>query len=282
VRTAVIAGAVSAAALALGSPAFAAPPLKVETSVAPSWPSFADPITAEVTIVVDRRKIDPRSVRVEASFGPWHQESETRISSGNAGQLAIRTWRFTLTCLDPVCLPGTEPLQVRLPPAAATATTLRGEPLTGRGAWPEFWVTGRVPPASASKTPFELQTALPPASYRASPTGLALALDALAALAAVAGIALVAFEVARRQRAQRAPADNRSPLARALAYVREAQGRRTDDRRRAAGLLARTLGRDSGGLDAAASRVAWSAEEPSPARLEELARSVEAKVEKPA
>jgi hypothetical protein len=47
-------------------------------------------------------------------------------------------------------------------------------------------------------------------------------------------------------------------------------------------VLARTLGRDSGGLDAAASRVAWSAEEPSPARLEELARSVEAKVEKPA
>jgi hypothetical protein len=271
-----------AAALALGAPAFAAPPLAVETSVSPPWPSFADTITAEVAVVVDRGKVDPRSVRVEASFGHWHQEGDARASSGDAGPLTIRTWRFTLTCLDPVCLPGREPLLVQLPPAAVTARTLGGAPLTGRGAWPEFSVTGRIPPASAPKTPFQLQTALPAATYRVSPTWLALALDALAALAALAGIALAAFEIARRQRAQRAPVDNRSPLARALAYVREAQGRRTADRRRAAGLLARTLGRDSGGLDAVASRVAWSAEAPSPATLEELARSVEAEVEKPA
>jgi hypothetical protein len=160
--------------------------------------------------------------------------------------------------------------------ATVTARTRGGQPLTARGEWPEFSVAARIPPATARNTPFERQTAAPAATYRVNPSSLALALDVFAGLLVVVGIALVAPEISGRSRARRPVGDNRSPLARALAYVREAQGRRTEDRRRAVGLLARTLRREGNGLDAVASSVAWSANEPSPARMEELARAIEA------
>jgi hypothetical protein len=268
-------GAAVAAALALAAPAFAAGPLRVETSISPSFPLFADAITARVDVFVDRNKVDPRSVRVEESFGPWRQEGDAVTSMATTGSSAIHSSRFTLTCLDPVCLPGTDPRSVHFPSATVTARSRGGAPLTARGEWPEFSVAARIPPASALNTPFELQTALPAATYRVDPSWLALALDVFAALLAVVAIALIVSGVTGRQRARREVGDDRSPLARALAYVREAQGRRTDDRRRAVGLLARTLGREGDGLDAFASRVAWSADEPSPARMEELARAVE-------
>jgi hypothetical protein len=272
-RLALVAAAATGA-LALAAPALAAPPLRVETSISPTHPLFADTIAARVDVVVDRAKVEPGSVRVEESFGHWRQEGDAQTSTASSGSTAIYSWHFTLTCLDPICLPSSEPLDVHLPSAAVTARSRGGVPLTAKGEWPEFSVAARIPPASAPNTPFELDTALPTTTYRISPTPLALALDAFAALLAVLGIALVAPEIAR-QRARRPVGDDRSPLARALAYVREAQGRRTDDRRRAVGLLARTLGRESDGLDAVASRVAWSANEPSAARLEELARAVE-------
>ena len=262
------------AALAFAAPALAAPPLRVETSISPTHPSFADAVTARVDVIVDRDKVKPGSVRVVGSFGSWRQEGDTQTTTASSGSIAIDSWRFTLTCLDPACLPGSEPRVVHLPSAAVTASSRDGVPLTAKGEWPEFKVSARIPPASAPNTPFELDTALPATTYRVSPTSSALALDAFAALLAVLGIALVVPEIAR-QRARKPAGDDRSPLARALAYVREAQNRRTDDRRRAVGLLARTLGREGDGLDAVASRVAWSANEPSAARLEELAREVE-------
>ena len=267
-------GAAVTAALAFAAPALAAPPLRVETSIAPTHPSFADAVTARVDVVVDRDKVKPGSVRVVGSFGSWRQEGDTQTSTASSGSIAIYSWRFTLTCLDPVCLPGSEPRVVHLPSAAVTASSRAGVPLTAKGEWPEFKVAARIPPASAPNTPCELDTALPATTYRVSPTSSALALDAFAALLAILGIALVVPEIAR-QRARKPAGDDRSPLGRALAYVREAQDRRTDDRRRAVGLLARTLGREGDGLDAVASRVAWSANEPSAARLEELAREVE-------
>jgi hypothetical protein len=270
-------GAAVTAALALAAPAFAANPLRVETSISPSFPLFADAVTARVDVFVDPDKVDPRSVRVQESFGPWRQEGDSVTSTATAGSSAIHSSSFTLTCLDAVCLPGAEPRAVHLPAAMVTARSRGGAPLTARGEWPEFLVDARIPPPSAPNTPFELQTALPATTYRVNPSSLALALDVFAGLLVVVGIALVAPEIfGRRRRARRPAGDDRSPLARALAYVREAQVRRTDDRRRAVGLLARTLGREGNGLDAVASSVAWSANEPSPARMEELARAVEA------
>jgi len=270
-------GVAVTAALALSAPAAAAAdPLQVQTSISPSFPVFGDAVTARVDVVVDRNKVDPKSVQVDGSFGQWQQEGNALTSTASSGPTVKRSWRYKLSCLDPTCLPGAEPLAVQFPPATVTARSAAGGPLTTQGEWPPFSVTARIRPPSASHAPFELDTALPAATYRVSPSSLALALYAFAALLAVAGVALIAPELARRQRHRRAAGDDRSPLARALAYVREAQGRPTEDRRRAVGLLARTLRKEGNGLDAEASSVAWSESEPSPPRMEELARAVEA------
>jgi hypothetical protein len=102
-------------------------------------------------------------------------------------------------------------------------------------------------------------------------------LDLVGAVVLAAALGLLAKELVPRLAAARRPAPQRSPLARALALVRQAQKREVDDRRRAAGLLARTLaGRH--GLSGTASQVAWSMEHPSPKSLEELVREVEAEL----
>ena len=112
------------------------------------------------------------------------------------------------------------------------------------------------------------------------PTALALALDVLAALLAAGAAALLALETVRVRRRRRGVADDRPPLVRALALVREAERRTPADRRKAVGHLARTLD-DVGGeqFAATASRVAWSPEQPSPDRLDRLADEVERKLE---
>lgn len=268
-----------ATALALVVPAAAAPVLKVKTSIDPTSPSFADTVTARVDVVVDNSEVDPRSLRIDAPFGQWKQEGDTQTSAGSVGSRSFRTWRFRLSCLELSCLPGKEPLAVQLPPAAVTARSAAGSTLTARAVWPEFSVRPRVSPEVADKTPFEQDRALPAPTYRVNPTAFALGLNAFAGLLAVLAVGLLAAEHLRRRYARREAIDNRPPLSRALAYVRESKRRPPQDRRRAVGLLSRTLGREGNELDAAASRVAWSSDEPSPDRLEELARSVEADLE---
>jgi hypothetical protein len=105
------------------------------------------------------------------------------------------------------------------------------------------------------------------------PTALAYGLDAGALLLVALAVLIVVRQVFRRRRAR---TRELPPLARALAFVRQAKERPVEDRRRAAGLLARTLAAEhEDPLSAAASNVAWSAGEPAPTGLEDLARSVE-------
>jgi hypothetical protein len=114
---------------------------------------------------------------------------------------------------------------------------------------------------------------VPPPTYRIDPGALALALDIGGALLLAAALGFIWFEIASRRQPRRR--DDAPVLARALALVRDAQTRAVEDRRRAVGLLARALPGDAERLSSDASRIAWSMPEPTPARLEELARDVE-------
>jgi hypothetical protein len=93
-----------------------------------------------------------------------------------------------------------------------------------------------------------------------------------------AALLLLVREIVVWRRASRDGVDHRPPLVQALALVREAQRRDVEDRRRAAGLLARTL-ENRQDLSGTASEVAWSATQPSPDELEDLARAVESDLE---
>ena len=242
--------------------------LHVQTSVSPRPVLFGDTVTAHVDVFADPRRVDPGSVGVRGSFAQWHVSERTTATGSK------RSFRFTLSCLGSTCLPHT----VRFAPIVVSARLRDGRTVTVRHAWPAFDVLGRVPPSAAKATrpPFRAQTALPRPSFRVAPTALALALDVVAALLAAGAAALLALEIVRDRRRRRGVADDRPPVVRALALVREAEGRTPADRRKAVGHLARTLDETGGDRFAeTASRVAWSPEQPSPDRLDRLADEVE-------
>ena len=267
--------AAAAAGLATCStPALASPPLAVSTSVSPRFVYFADTVTARVTVIADHRQVDPSSIRVTAPFDSWDQVAPTRTTSTSGGPFTRLSWSFDLACVQASCLPGAQPLTIHLTPATFTARRLNGSTVSVARSWPTVSIAPRFGKATRGSTPrFALDQGLPAATYRLGPTALADGLDAGALL-----LAAVACWIAVRAILRRRPARTRElpPLTRALAFVRQAKERPVDDRRRAAGLLARTLAADhEDPLSAAASRVAWSAGEPAPTGLEDLARSVE-------
>jgi len=274
-RTAFV--AVALAALAIGAaPALADTPMVVKTAVSTQFLYFADTVTARITVIADRRLVDPSSIGFIADFGNWDQLTPTRTATLAAGPYVRKTFSLDIACLQMQCLP--EPgkkLIVHLPRVTVTAKRHDGATVGVRQGWPTLTITprfGAAPPGSVPN--FELNTNLPSPTYRVSPSGVALGLDVVAALFAAFAAWIVGREILRRRPTHVVEIP---PLVRALGFVRQAKSRPIEDRRRAAGLLARTLADDPTDprLRATASRVAWSAGEPEPDRLEELAQMVE-------
>jgi hypothetical protein len=270
------------AALWVGAPATgagAAGPasIDVSTSIFPAWVYFADQVTARVDVIVDPSRVVPESIVVQPLFGPWEQVGTAKVSRAETGGVARRTEWFTLECLSSPCLPrGATVEPFHLPPVKVTARTTDGSTLEAEQNWPLLGVSGRfLPPESGNVRPaLRRDTTLPAATFRASPSLLALLLDVLGGVALAIAVALALLRVGRRWAARRHPVDTRPPLARALALVRQAGSRDVDDRRRAAGLAARLMsGTSEVAIDAA--ETAWSREEPSARELEELAGKIE-------
>jgi len=272
-RAALTAAAVLALAVGV-APAFAATPMVVRTAVSTQFVYFADPVTAQITVIADRRLVDPHTIGFIADFGNWDQITPTKTQTLSAGPYVRKIFSFDIACLDMACLPApNQRLVVHLPRVTVTARGHDGATVGLRQAWPTLNVTPRFGAAPPGSTPnFVLNRDLPTPTYRVGPGGLAFALDAVAVVLAAFAAWIVVREVLRRrpERVVEIP-----PLARALGFVRQAKSRPIEDRRRAVGLLARTLAEDPDGLRATASRVAWSAGDPEPDRLEELAELVE-------
>jgi hypothetical protein len=270
-----------AAALVAAGPAAAAAPVSVATSVSPRWLYFADTITARVDVVFDPRRVDAGSIRLQPSFASWDQIAPERSSSSVDASVGRRSWSFRLACLSLECLTRGRGIQgFRIRPVLVTARTRGGADVVVRRGWPVLYVTGRFNPAATSglRPVFRLSTVVPAATYRTSPSGLALALDLVGALVLALALGFGALEFVR-WRASRRTVAAVPPLVRALALVRQAKARDADDRRRAASLLARTLPSGRDGLTSTAAEVAWSPAEPDPGQLEELAQAVEQQVE---
>jgi hypothetical protein len=264
---------ITALVLVAFSSVAAARPIRVSTSISTRSPSFGDVVTARVTVLADRRQVDPASVHLAAPFGDWEEAAPTRTASISGRQISVMTWSFDIVCLRTSCLGNRHPATVSLPPVSVSVKRNDGSLDTVRRAWPTLSIIPRFGPAPAGGTPnFQVDQELPPATFRLGPGAFALALDAAAILLAALGLVIVARVVIRRRPARTSEVP---PLAHALAVVRQAKTRPVDDRRRAAGLLARTLAHDRDNLAGAASQAAWSAGEPSPSRLEELATMVE-------
>jgi hypothetical protein len=277
----VLAGAAGAAVLLLArgnDPAGLAPqaPVTVRATLDRETVEFGDAVTADVTVLLDRRAIGSGDVQLHESLAPLTQLGHTRVTRTTRGNLLAITYSDRTSCLDQRCIGKGKSKRVLLAPVRIEVPGIG----TKTAAWPPLQVRTRVLPADVAQPhpPLRSDPRPPPVTYRFEPASLARILEVAAAVFAAAGVLAggAATAVARSRRLQAA---RLTGLQRALALAREAERRPTPDRRRALGLLARLLGSRDPRLAGAADDLAWSAPAPTPDALAELVSQVERKVD---
>jgi len=194
------------------------------TAISPQLPAFADRVTAELRVVVDRRLVDPGSVQVQASFSPYRSIGSPKRSEGASGHSTLLRYRYVLDCLVRECLPQAKPFQ--FPQAIIRYRGPQAKEVSAD--WPQFVVVPRIE-ATDVKSPHMRDglRPLPRVSYRISPRRLELGLGGAAVLLVLAAAGLV---VRTRTRPQFRPTPSAvpetngalSPLEAALALVRQA------------------------------------------------------------
>jgi hypothetical protein len=273
-KAAVFVWALAVAVVAAG-PAAAqpGPPVDVKTTLTPQILLFGDTLTARVDAVVDKRRVDPDSVRVEMDFTPWELVGPVQRVRKDGGSTSLVRTTFVLRCLTGPCVPPRDTAPLDFDPVIVRY----GKNGRFDVPWPRLVVHSRIPDRGAPVSvagggarggpqfPWtaELVT-LPAVSYRIGPGMLFPLLLALAAVLAVVGGVLAYRAVPPRRRAPEPlppppPEPALPPLEQALALLEQPPAENgTADRRRALELVADALeGRDSK-LALAARRLAWS------------------------
>ena len=234
----------------------------VATSISPRTGAFGDTLTAELRILLDRRYVDPATVRPVHRFLPYRDR--TTLERVDDGNLTALTYTIKLDCLTLYCVPGGSGEETGFP----ITRIFSGSEAAREVEWPRFFVATRVrEEAAAPEGTSEEEQVWPPAwqaavsvpepGYRVRPGLLAWVVGVAGALL-VAGSALAGFLLLRRGRLLRER--EVSPLDRAFALLRAA---RTDEERREA-LEALALALDADGGPAQPAReLAWSQSSPS-------------------
>jgi hypothetical protein len=280
VRWLALFAAATVVAATAAAPAAAGTPIQVKTTISPDWGYFADEVTAQVDVVVDRTQVNASSLEIAASFAPWEEAGDARTSTAETAVVARRTVTYTLRCVVVACLPrGTVVQRFRLPVVTVSAVSVDGGSLVVKRPWPPVNVAGRfLPPVTGAVRPqLLLETQAPSSRFAISPSATALGFDLGAAVLGLAALALTALELRHFVARRRNPVDERPPLVRALELVRDAQTRDVEDRRRAVALVARLLPKPDAAQTTAA-EIAWSKPDPSPDELAELAAAIEARL----
>jgi hypothetical protein len=283
-RIALVAGLVAVAlaiALALGwwqqggSVPVPEQPLAATARLGTHALSFGDPLNARVEVLVDPQRVDVASVRVRPRFAPWRIVSSSGERHSAAGTLL--TYRYTLECLSPACLPGRTLAERRFLPAFVSYRWGSGRPARRSVDWPTYRVVTRLtsPDIGDPTEHLDADTSLPPVSYRIAPGTLQALLAAFSALLVLAAGALVYYALPRRRAAAAGP--DLLPLQRALLLVRASTANGYPaERRKALGGLARALRAEGrGDLAQAAVRLAWSSHPPSSEAASAFADRVE-------
>jgi hypothetical protein len=295
-RVALLVG-VALASGAVASPAFARQaPVVTNAAISPGPHLFGDRIQTELTVLVDTRRVDPATVRVDTSFDPWERVGGIERSRDRQADTVRLTYRYALECIFSNCIPDHFKTERKydLPPATVRYRLEKG----GKGAlavrWPTFRLVSRFPiPRDfgnvadvTSRLQFQNDPLVrlfasvkpPEPTYRLGPTTFA-ALFFAAALACLGAAAIAARPIVAELRARRARSEGReaTPLERALELV-ELTARRhagEPEHREALGRLARELRQaEMRDVAPAARRLAWSEHAPSRAESDELTRQV--------
>jgi hypothetical protein len=269
-RVALVGVAAAAAAVAgvlelgrSGSPPAIAPAesVSVRAVFEPAVVDFGDPVTAHVVVLLDRRAVQPSTLRITDDIAPLTTLSAPKTVPTISGRLETVSITERVACLTDPCVART----VDFPRVRVSVSRRDRSVATAAASWRPLQVNSRVGAAdlTASAPPFAADTTLGSPGYRLSPSTAATVLDVVSAVAAAGAIALIALQLVALTRTRRRT-DTGDELERALRLVREAEQRPVPDRRRALGRLARLLRAIDGGLGRAASDLAWS--EPGPER----------------
>ena len=261
------------------SPPASSQPVELTATVGPTTHLFADELTGRVVVRVDRRVVDPNSIRVDATFRPYGVIEPPRVTTTTAGDLVTREYRYRVFCLRADCRPkGTERRRVVLAPVRVV---LRGTDGSIRGTslpLPPVEVATRLTPQDRLRPALDVgDEPLPAVTYRAEPDRAALVLGIAAGVLALLGIVLLAREVRRalllaRERRRRPP----TRLERALGLVRRAERDGDErDRRLALDALASALDPRDGSLASATRNAAWAPGGPAAGDLRRLAEAAE-------
>jgi hypothetical protein len=243
---------------------------------------FGDTIHADVSVVVDRTKLDPGRISLKTFFEPYEPVEKMSVARREAGDLAEIRYQLRLRCLQRACITST--LGTIQNPGGSAPRTFRFQPAqvqyTDPGAdQPRVLRSVRFAPIE-SVTRINAQdvtqvygfpfrgsfTPLPAVSQRISATTLGVILILLAAALLVLPATLVLrWWRARRQPPPPEPEPEPTPLERAIALVEWSLARENGAERRAAlDALATELDVvESNGLADQTRVVAWS--RPSPA-----------------
>lgn len=253
-----------------GSSARPQPPLTVAVALTPREQLFGDRVRADVTVALDPRRADPRTVTIDASFAPYQTIGRARVVRGPTSMRLDAT----LVCLTSACASGAPQRTIGFAPVHVRYRDRSGRPHSAEAAWPTLLAASRLTPADRRLSQIRVAASLPPASAALDPTlaGRALLVAAVALLvAAAAGLAR------RRKPAVAVVAPVEVPALRAALAMVEDLAHESDGKRRSAlDWLARELGGAGlAPLVPAARELAWSSSAPSAEPMLHLSTEVQ-------
>jgi hypothetical protein len=270
-------------------------PLRARGTIAPRIAVFGDTIRAQVDVTLDRRRVDPDSVRVHAAFKEWRRVGPGQLVRSDAGSTSYLRALFVLRCLKLSCTPGRDTIVFDFDPAKVEFEDRAGGKSEHKSlavSWPRVVIHTRITPGdlTAQSSPYRADLAtVPDPSYRTAPGRLLALLIAGCVLLALTGIGLAYVGWPRREpesEPEPEPEPTRdptlSPLEQALELLENAASANgAADQRRSLELVAEVLadrGEDDG-LVRTARELAWSPTPPPVAATKGLAVRVRAALE---
>ena len=270
------------------------PEVVVDAKLLPRTVGFGDTLTAQIEVTVDRRQVDPSTVRVRQEFSPWGQLAPPKQTRHDSDSTTLLRTTYLLRCVIGPCVPPRETYQLEFDPLVVSYVEKgSGTRDTVEERWPVLVthsniVAGDLERREAASTPWRADLlTMPAASYRIAP-GLARGLlFAGAILLALAGVALAYRAMPTREPQPEPepepdpdPGPALQPLELALILLTDAaHANGAADRRRALELVAEEMeARDVYPLARRARMMAWSEETPTLAETSRLAESVRAEL----
>jgi len=264
----------------------------VDVRLLPRTVGFGDTLTASVDVTVDRRRVDPDSVRIRQEFSPWGQLARPRQTRQDSAHTSFLRTTYVLRCVIGPCVPPRETYQLEFDPVVVSYRLVEGgkaESVETR--WPILVTHSNIVASDLERreavtTPWRADLlSMPAASYRISPGLLRGLLFAGALVLGLAGVVFAFIAMPTREpeiepEPEPEPEPALPPLELALILLTDgAQTNGAADRRRALELVAEEMeAREELPLARRARTMAWSEETPTLAETSGLAESVRAQL----